>query len=599
MHKSEIRQIKNTPTLFIDGVPTTAMAYTTYFEERSNCADFVNIGYRLFFVNASFTTLPINSASTGFSPFRVGVFENEETPDYSEFEREVYRILDAAPDAVIFPRIYVSMPKQWILSHPDDVTLTQKGGYREILFSESFRKDAAKLLERFIKHIKSSDYAYSIGGWQICGGQTQEWFHHDLFGSLCEASKYPYKRWLVEKYGDSEAALPEKNEYIYSGKGENTNENAIRYSLFCNEEVAKSIDHFAKIIKENTDYSQIVGVFYGYSFESCDTALLGSHALQCLIDSQNVDFFSSPNSYQGNRKFGIDWVDMMPVHSIKLHGKLCFIECDVRTHLTRAIQDVRPGEYADHLYRTDTGDTLWVGPPTVELSREALRKCFAHQAANGSAIWWFDMWGGWYDDPILMKELLDMKNIYSNKSINEVNSPTKEVVFFADERGYARLFNASPQLNGIHQTRLAMGNTGVPYDIYTVEDAESILGNYKVAVFPMPTSSEAGNKAKKLCGKMGIPYLSATTDHCALTIAELKDFYKSHGIHFYSEENDVVYLGNGYIGLHSSIAGRKRLILPEHHSISAIFGANTFETINGSIEFDLKENQTALFFISK
>lgn len=209
------------------------------------------------------------------------------------------------------------------------------------------------------------------------------------------------------------------------------------------------------------------------------------------------------------------------------------------------------------------------------------------------------MWGGWYDDPILMKELLDMKNIYSNKSINEVNSPTKEVVFFADERGYARLFSASPQLNGIHQTRLAMGNTGVPYDIYTVEDAESILGNYKVAVFPMPTSSEAGNKAKELCGKMGIPYLSATTDHCALTIAELKDFYKSHGIHFYSEENDVVYLGNGYIGLHSSTAGRKRLILPEHHSISAIFGANTFETINGSIEFDLKENQTALFFISK
>lgn len=140
MHKSEIRQIENMPTLFIDGVPTTAMAYTTYFEERSNCADFVNIGYRLFFVNASFTTLPINSVATGFSPFRVGVFENEETPDYSEFEREVYRILDAAPDAVIFPRIYVSMPKQWISSHPDDVTLTQKGGIVKYCSRKAFAR---------------------------------------------------------------------------------------------------------------------------------------------------------------------------------------------------------------------------------------------------------------------------------------------------------------------------------------------------------------------------------------------------------------------------------------------------------------------------
>ena len=97
MLKSEIKIKNGNPCLYIDGQPTTAMAYTTYFEERSCCASFAGIGCRLFFVNTSFTALPINSFSTGFSPFRVGVFENINSPDYSEFEREVHRILKARP----------------------------------------------------------------------------------------------------------------------------------------------------------------------------------------------------------------------------------------------------------------------------------------------------------------------------------------------------------------------------------------------------------------------------------------------------------------------------------------------------------------------
>ena len=174
MLKSEIKIFGGAPTLFINGERTSHMAYTTYFEERSCCADFADAGYRIFFANASFTTLPINSAATGFSPFRVGVFEDMENPDYSEFEREVYRMLAACPDAIIFPRINISMPKWWIEAHPEETTLTNKGGRREALFSERFREDAADLLVRFIEHVKASDYAERIGGWQICGGQTQE-----------------------------------------------------------------------------------------------------------------------------------------------------------------------------------------------------------------------------------------------------------------------------------------------------------------------------------------------------------------------------------------------------------------------------------------
>ena len=143
-----------------------------------------------------------------------------------------------------------------------------------------------------------------------------------------------------------------------------------------------------------------------------------------------------------------------------------------------------------------------------------------------------------------------------------------------------------------------MGNTGVPYDSCMAEDADLILKNYKAAIFPMPIPSDAGKHAMELCEKMSIPYLSATPDHYELTSEEIKAFFKNNGIHIYNDENDVVYLGNGYIGLHSAVAGSKRLRLPEHYTVTAIFGTDFQQRYTDIIEFNLKENATALFSIS-
>ena len=593
MLKSEIKTVDGAPRLYINGKESAAMAYTTYFEERSCCADFARAGYKLFFVNASFTTLPINSFATGFSPFRVGVFEDRNHEDFSEFEREVYRILDACPDAVILPRINVSMPIWWVEEHPDECVKTPKGGYREALFSESFRKDGSELLRRFINHVKATDYSERIGGWQICGGQTQEWFHHDLTGSL-DAAKAPFSKWMKEKYGVNDAEVPTRADFLYTGKGENENELARRYVKFCNEEVAKSVDIFASVIKEETDRTQIVGTFYGYSFESCDTVLFGSHALRCLIDSENLDFFSSPNAYTANRAFGIDWADMIPVDSVKLHGKLSFIECDIRTHLTRAIQDVRPGEYPPDIYRTKDGSSVWVGPPTPEGSINALRKCFLHQLTKGSKIWWFDMWGGWYDDSRLMQELENMKKIYE-KSLHAPGDECHEVVLFADEEAYANIYSHSPELRSISDTRTAMGNAGAPYGTFSVRDAEAALKGCRAAVFPMPIPSEAGRAAMKLCDEMGIPYLSASKDKLSFSNSEIRALYERADVHLYTDTDDVVYAGNGYVGLHSKAGGVKTLKLAKTMRVTPVFGTDGGERVTDYITFELSENESALF----
>ena len=74
MLKSAVRVLSGTPTLFLEDAPVAAMAYTTYFEERSGYQDFWKAGYNIFFVNASFSTAPINP-TTGFTPFDVGILK--------------------------------------------------------------------------------------------------------------------------------------------------------------------------------------------------------------------------------------------------------------------------------------------------------------------------------------------------------------------------------------------------------------------------------------------------------------------------------------------------------------------------------------------
>jgi len=585
----------NLPTLFIEGNEIPAMAYTTYFTERSCHSDFIDAGYRIFFVNATFTTQSINT-DTDFTPFRVGVFENPDYEDYSEFERAVGDILSDCPDAIIFPRIYISMPKWWVDSHPGDVIATPKGEYREEMFSEAFRKDAGEMLKRFIKHVKESRYASRVGGWMICGAWTQEWFYRSHDGGLGEPAREPYRRWVLENYGIDGATLPSKDEYTYKGEAVQCSENAKRYSIFCNIAMAESLDYFASVVKRETDFRQVVGAFYGYTFEVM-TPIAGTYALRKLLDSPNLDYFSSPNSYINNRSFGMDWADMIPVDTLKHHGKLAFIECDIRTYLTTAIQKARPGEYPDDIY-TVNEKSLWVGPPTEELSLYAIRKSFAHQLAKGSAIWWFDMWGGWFDNPVLMKEIADMRKIYEKGLSVSEGTLCAEVVFFADEESYANVFSDSPQISGILGSRIAIGKSGVPYDTVAVCDAEMLLPKYKAAIFPFPVPSEAGERAMKLCEELGIPYIRATAEHPTLELSEIREFLETTDVNIYAPSGDVVYAGCGYLALHSSVGGKKELRLPRKMSVSSVFGAEICEEITDKISFEMHECATALFKVS-
>ncbi len=596
--KSCIKINNGVPALFVNDVHVPEMAYTAYFQENNRYNEFINAGYRIFFINVSFTRQPINSAKTGFCPFLTGVYDDPDNPDYSELEDYVQEILRLCPNAMIIPRIYISMPQWWIKANPDESFETPKGGRRELMFSDAFRKDGSKLLIKMVSHIRNSDYADKVIGYQLCGGQTQEWFCHDHFGCLSPAAEPYYRAWVEQEYGEKMAKIPSVDDFGCNGQVLFENENAKRYAEFCNIKIAETLEYFFRILKEEINFEQVAGTFYGYTF-NISNQLTGSHALRLLLDSPYIDFFCSPNGYSRHRSLGIDWHDQLPVDTLKHHGKLCFIECDVRTYLTKSIQESRPGVYPDDMYkeRVNNKATVWAGPPTLELSIEALRKCFSHQLTKASAIWWFDMWGGWYSDPILMQELRNMKYIYINGFQNSRTHLSAEIALFGDERAYANISKDHPIQEFVKEIAVEMGNVGAPYDTYMVEDACEVLENYKAAIFTAPVPSESGKKAIEFCAEKGIPFLTATLDKPFFTSDEIHKFLKTTKVHIYTDEKDVIYAGYGYFAIHSANAGEKHLKLPCCCHIIPVLGTDMPEYYGDEIVLNMNQYQTALFNI--
>ena len=208
------------------------------------------------------------------------------------------------------------------------------------------------------------------------------------------------------------------------------------------------------------------------------------------------------------------------------------------------------------------------------------------------------MWGGWYDDPLLMDAITEMKHIYDTESSDRDTALSPEVAFFADEQGFAELLQDSEEIKAISKTRTNMGTIGTPFDSVMVEDAEKALPCYRAAIFPMPIPSTMGKQVLDLCKHHKIPVLTATESHPVLSSEEIRAFLSENGIHLYTEEDAVVYVGNGYIAYHSVTGGIKALRLPKPLHLSPVFGASITAVSECEIFFTMSENGSALFTVS-
>lgn len=516
MTTSYVREHNGVPTLFVNGKPFPACAYMTYLEERNRYSQFAEAGYKLFSVPVLFEGKWISKAEW-YKPFHGGIFDVKNAPDFSSVEHSFSLVLEACPDALIFPRINMSMPDWWLEENPHCLDSL---GNKECLCSEKWKNDAGILLNIFLEWLEYSKYRDNIVGLQIAGGNTEEWFHFDHFGGCCENSMPGFRKFLKANYPECEyngipdlSILDDDSFYLHKSSY------VAHYLEYSNKSVADAIVYFASIAKKVTDRKLAVGTFYGYTLEVA-SPFLGSQALETVLNCDDVDFICSPNSYIGIRDKDTEWTEMYPADSVRLHGKLCMQECDIRTHLTKLLSESSP--------ETDPQKKMtapiWHGLSCKEDSLKMIEKSFLRQLKKGNGFWWFDMWGGWYDDPDIMQKMKEFREIYS-ESLNEpVRKKKAEVAVIVDEEAFRYMTDCDFRRVTYNQ-RKALGEVFSDYDTYDVFDFDRIKDKYSLFIFTAGQITERGAAAVKYCMEYNINYLCASPEREELSCEELKQAF--------------------------------------------------------------------------
>ena len=527
---SEIKDCGGVPTLYINGEPHAAVAYMTYLEKFNEYDDFAAAGYKFFSVPVLFSGRWI-SITDGLTPFKKGIFDEKGNPDFSMFDEAVEKILDACPDAYIIPRVNISMPVWWEEENPAELNYKDGKSCRESFYSQKWLDDASQFLREFTQYVNSSKYASDIVGYQIAGGNTEEWFHFDMNGGYGECAKPAFKAFLEEYYPEIEyKGLPDLS---LLNKKENyfNDEYLSRYIEFANFKIAESISHFAQIVKEETGNNVVVGTFYGYTLEVTNS-LQGNHALNYILKDPNINFICSPNSYIGTRSPDLDWTEMYPADSVRLHGKMCFQECDIRTHLTQVLSEKDPS--------TDPHGLL------------------------EAPVW------------------------HPRESKFQA-----EVAVFVDESAYKYLTDSSLR-NIFHSQRSELGLMGTPYDIYDVYDFEEVYSDYKAIILLSNAKTVYMENARNLCEKNDVPYIMTSGLKEKFTVNELRAFCETNGVHIYCETDDIVYVNENYLCVYAVTEGEKTINLGKEREVSELLGG-TYQSKTETVTVDMQKGETRIF----
>jgi hypothetical protein len=493
---AEVKPHGGVPTLFINGQPHSGMSYMSYRPKGEYFGQFGQLGVHLYSFSATPTEAAYNLTKTCWvAPERF---------DYSAFEERVKMLLDADPDAYFFPRLYLSSPRWWDAEHPDElVTFDPGDGQPQPFFhsppdkrvpswaSEVWRRDTAAALRRFIEHVQQSPYADRVLGYHLASGTTEEWMmwggNEGKWVDFSPANVARFRAWLKRKYGTAAALqrawadpavtfatarIPTRQEReattqatLRDPQRERRVVDFYDYNAWL---VADTIGCLAKVVKQATQRKSLVGVFYGYVLQLCAEHRqqnAGHTALEQVWSCPDVDFVTSPTSY-AFRTPGTGYSHFMSLtDSVKLHGKLWFDENDIRTWLLKG-KPLRS----------------WGQTESYEETRGQLQREFANVLCQGVGQWWFDMGGGWYDDPRILADIGRMNGI-AQASLGWDRAPVDEVALVVDDQSL-HLMQVANRLSRplLLEQLYELGHLGAPVGLYALADLER-LAPRKMYVF--------------------------------------------------------------------------------------------------------------------
>ena len=562
-----VKEHAGVPTLFINDEPYYGSAYVTYLPENGCSGSFEKIGVHLYSACVYFSNQTINPLSNVPIPHLPGIFDIPGEADFSVPDALLTQIVEADPKAMIFPRVNIAPARWWEEANPDELNDEPAKPIfpaRRVSFSsQKWQAYAAECLRIFCEHYENSRFQQHLVGYQLACGMTQEWFSFDWNGGQSRRLREGFATWDQPK--DDPGAI-----YRYSS-----------------EVTVDVIAFFAKKVKEYTNHRVVVGAFHGYTLETY--AKRFAHcAVSRMLKCPDVDFLCSPMAYTDARRPGVDHAPMPLIDSLKIHGKLYFTECDERTYLSKYPGDsglnVEPGTYRV---------PVWLGPD-AETSRHVMRSDFARNLVHNNYFWWFDMWGGWYEHEPFLQDIQAEQDILNQALKLENRNFQAQVAVLMDEKSLTWLDDITTIASN---SRIPLGSAGAPYDIYEMEDYETIREKYHVYVVIEPAETHRSKQVREDLSARG-DKLFVINDN-EVTAEKLLRFYRESGVHIYCHDMKVIHVNNHYLSIHNGPeAAETTIYLPEVKTVTPLLDAG--ETLTGDrLTVSLKPFETKLFRLSE
>jgi len=483
--------------------------YMSYQPDKACYEAFREAGVKLFFAPVYAGDRGINQQS-GVRPFLPGFWKGYGQYDFSAVDKVFRRILGSCRPGEVFliPRLMAEPPSWWEKENPNELCRDAQGTpVHHSCCSEKWFRDTEIMMQAFAAWLDESGWSESIAGWHIACGNTEEFLRPQLhplqYTDYSECARSAFIGWLQKNYAstdelnaawltdyadwnDVQFASPAQRMFTHKGdlRDMQAERQAVDTYRFLNETNARAAVRLCEAAKRVTNHEIVIGAFFGYSLMNPD---IGHTAADIVFASDSVDFLASPFTYTQLRKPGIDLPFPGCVGSSMLHDKPWFLEADIRTCLSKPISQCMP--HADPYVNRAYDGPVWLGPDTVEGSLGQMKKAFSKVLTHNTAVWWFDMFGGWYDHPDFMAFHKKAADIYRKHALSGGSRCAAPVALFVNE-DFACETRPESSLNAwaVHELLVRLGFTGTPYKQFTLNDFGRVdPAEFRMAVFLAPT----------------------------------------------------------------------------------------------------------------
>lgn len=489
----EFKYNGNLTQIYIDGKSFSPLIYNTVYDWNFNDQEWLQqvkdmraAGFRIFVIGEG-----------------TNVWKKDGSINCQRIENIILKSLQVVPDAYFILAMTAANPPKWwrqkypneLIDYADGVDPQANEPLQRIdypsMASDIFRRDLADFYARMIKYLEKSDVSKRIIAYRPDAGVYREWHYwgmrdgmpdvgRAMTGKLRKYLKKVYKNdvnalrkaWNDPKVTFETAAPPDKDAYMRTSAGmlrspikERQFIDFMRCMQLETIECLKICNAAAKKACANrVPIGNYSGYFFGMLFPSAGWHLANDQ----LLDSDLVDFQSSPATYGADsRSVGESQMARSLTESYPIRNKICILESDTRTHLTKP---------DGHVFSKSPSDTVAL-----------LTRDYAHMLTRNSAMWFLDFCKTWYRNP---ETLAMFKRFIEIRDRNIDNVSSAEVVIVADFESV--MFHATRTYPDVELTRTnieflrrELTHAGVAFDVISIDDLHRPgVRDYKFYIFP-------------------------------------------------------------------------------------------------------------------